>query len=74
LNTWSLSLGKTFSIREGMGLQIRADADNIWNHANFALPANSLSNAGSVISTGTSIIRATSVPMRTMQLSAHFSF
>ncbi len=74
LSTVNLSLSKTFAIREGMGLQIRADADNVFNHASFALPNANLSNSGSVISTGTSNISNTSVPMRNMQLMARFSF
>jgi hypothetical protein len=66
LSTVNLSLGKTFAIREGMGLQIRADADNVFNHPSFALPNANLP--------GTSNISNTSVPMRNMQLSARFSF
>jgi hypothetical protein len=74
LTTVSLSLGKTFAIREGMGLQIRADADNVFNHPNYALPNANLSLTGSAISTGTSNISNTSIPMRNMQLNARFSF
>jgi Carboxypeptidase regulatory-like domain/TonB dependent receptor len=74
LSTVNLSLAKTFTIREGMGLQIRADADNVFNHPSYALPNANLSLTGSSISTGTSNISNTSVPMRNMQLSARFSF
>ena len=74
LSTVNLSLSKTFAIREGMGLQIRADADNVFNHASFALPNNNLSLTGSAVSTGTSNITNTTVPMRNMQLMARFSF
>jgi hypothetical protein len=74
LSTVNLSLAKTFNIREGMGLQLRADADNVFNHASFSLPNANLSLTGSAISTGTSNISNTSVPMRNMQLSARFSF
>ena len=66
LSTVNLSLGKTFNIREGMGLTIRADADNVFNHPSFALPNANLP--------GTSNISNTSVPMRNMQLSARFAF
>jgi hypothetical protein len=38
------------------------------------LPANGLSLTGSTISTGTSKISSTSVPTRTMQVSARLSF
>ena len=74
LSTVNLSLGKTFTLWEEMRLEIRADADNVFNHASFALPNNNLSNSGSVISTGTSNISNTSVPMRNMQLKMRFSF
>jgi hypothetical protein len=74
LSTVNLSLSKTFAITEQVHLQVRADADNVFNHASFALPNANLSNTGSVISTGTSQITNTSVPMRNMQLSARISF
>jgi Carboxypeptidase regulatory-like domain/TonB dependent receptor len=74
LNTWSLSLGKTFAIWEDVRLQVRADADNIWNHPNFALPNANLSLTGSTVSTGTSNISNTSTSMRNMQLSARITF
>ena len=74
LSTVNLSLSKTFAIWESVHLQVRADADNVFNHASFALPNNNLSLTGSTISTGTSNISNTSVPMRNMQLSARISF
>jgi hypothetical protein len=74
LSTVNLSLGKTFAIWEQVRMQVRADADNVFNHASFSLPNNNLSLTGSAISTGTSNISGTSVPMRNMQLSAHITF
>jgi Carboxypeptidase regulatory-like domain/TonB dependent receptor len=74
LSTVNLSLSKTFAIWESVHLQVRADADNVFNHASFALPNANLSLTGSAISTGTSNISNTSVPMRNMQLSARISF
>jgi Carboxypeptidase regulatory-like domain len=74
LSTVDLSLGKTFAIWEQVRLEVRADADNVFNHASFALPNNNLSLTGSAISTGTSNISGTSVPMRNMQLKARISF
>jgi hypothetical protein len=35
-------LAKTFAIWEQIHLQIRADADNAFNHASFGLPSGSL--------------------------------
>jgi Carboxypeptidase regulatory-like domain len=74
LSTVNLSLGKTFAIWEQVRVQVRADADNVFNHASFSLPNNNLSLTGSAVSTGTSNISATSVPMRNMQLSARITF
>jgi hypothetical protein len=74
LKVAGLSLGKTFAIWEQLRLEVRADADNIFNHPSFALPTNNLSLTGSAISTGTSNISNTSVPMRTMELGARFTF
>jgi hypothetical protein len=74
LSTVNLSLGKTFAIWEQVRFEVRADADNVFNHANFALPNNNLSLTGSAISTGTSNISGTSVAMRNMQLKARISF
>ena len=75
LSTVNLSLGKTFNIWEDIHLQIRADAANAFNHASFQLPSNSLTtNAAGGISTGTSTITNTTVPGRTMQLTARITF
>ena len=74
LGTVGLSLGKTFAIWEQVKVEVRADADNVFNHPNFALPTNGLSLTGTAISTGTSVISNTSIPMRNMQLKARISF
>jgi hypothetical protein len=80
----NFSLGKTFAIVENVGLQIRADANNLFNHPSFQLPTSSLaicSNTTSVgcsavgaVQTGTSTIRSTTVGGRTMQLGARLTF
>jgi hypothetical protein len=75
LNTVNLSLGKTFAIWEQVHLQIRADANNAFNHASFGLPSGSLSvNGSGGIATGTSTITSTTVPGRTVQLSGRLTF
>jgi hypothetical protein len=74
LSTVNLSLGKAFAIWEQVRLEIRGDADNAFNHPSFGLLNNGLGLTGSTISTGTSNISSTSVPTRTMQLSARISF
>ena len=42
LTTTNFSLSKTFSIWEQVKLQIRGDADNLFNHPSFGTPANQL--------------------------------
>ncbi len=75
LSTVNLSLGKSFQIWEDVHLQIRADAANAFNHASFALPNAGLTvNSSGAISTGTSTITNTTVPARTMQLTARITF
>jgi Carboxypeptidase regulatory-like domain/TonB dependent receptor len=71
----NLSLGKTFSIWEKVQLQIRADANNAFNHVALGEPNSSLSvGTDGSITTGTSTIRSVSDPGRTMQLSGRISF
>jgi hypothetical protein len=86
----NFSLGKTFAIRESMGLQIRADANNLFNHPSFGLPgpgtplqlsvcsnttsAGCVGSAVGAVATGTSTIRSTTVGGRTMQLGARLTF
>ena len=74
LKTTDLSLGKTFAIWEEVKLQIRGDAQNLFNHPSFGLPANQLTVVNGAISTGTSTINSVTVPSRTMQVSARVSF
>lgn len=64
--TVDLSLGKTFSIREGLRIQIRADAFNALNHTNLGGLQTGInsSNFG----------RLTSAGSRSMQLNARLSF
>ncbi len=88
LDRVNFSLGKTFAIHEAIGLQIRADANNLFNHPSFGLPgpgtplqlsvcSNSTStgcSAVGAVQTGTSTIRTTTVGGRTMQLGARLTF
>jgi hypothetical protein len=86
LDRTNFSLGKTFAIHESIGLQIRADANNIFNHPSFQLPSSSLAvcsdttssgcvgSAVGAVATGTSTIRSTTVGGRTMQLGARLTF
>ncbi len=75
LSRVNLSLGKTFAIWEQVRMQIRADANNIFNHPSFGLPANQLTvNSSGTINTGTSTINSVTVPSRTMSVSARITF
>jgi hypothetical protein len=85
-NRVDLGLGKTFHFTEGIQLEMRADANNAFNHPGFQLPNQQLTvcpssgtlSAGcsgyGAIATGTSTITALTSPGRTMQLSAHVTF
>ncbi len=83
LTNVNFSLGKSFAIWEQVRLQVRADANNVFNHPSFQLPTASLAVCSAVgtgcsavgaVQTGTSTIRSTTVGGRTMQLSARLSF
>jgi hypothetical protein len=85
-NRVNLSLGKTFSITEQVHVQVRADANNAFNHPSFDLPNQELTvcpSSGTLpsgcggygaIATGTSTITKLTDPGRTLQLSAHLTF
>ncbi len=81
LSVVNLSAGKTFTVHEGVQLQIRADSTNAFNHPSFGPPNQSLvpdstPGPGGITTfsqTGTSISQVT-VGGRTMQLNAHLTF
>jgi hypothetical protein len=78
IDTTNLSIGKTFNFIHDVGLQIRADASNVFNHPDFDAPDGNfndpvnLSTPGRPQGAGT--IGATTVGGRNMQLSARISF
>jgi hypothetical protein len=74
LVTTNLSLSKTFAIWESVKLQVRGDAQNLFNHPSFGLPANQLTVANGAVVPGSSTINSVTVPSRTMQVSARLSF
>jgi hypothetical protein len=80
LEVVNLSAGKTFSIAEGIQLQIRADTTNAFNHSNFNLPNFSL-ESGDPGSTSSNPFYGSPTNItslvgggRTMQLNARVSF
>jgi hypothetical protein len=78
IDTTNLSLGKTFNFTEQIGLQIRADASNVFNHPDFDAPDGNfndpvnLSTPGRPQGAGT--IGGTTIGGRNMQISARISF
>jgi len=84
LSNVNFSLGKSFAIWEQVHLQVRADAQNVFNHPSFNLPSASLAvcsnttttgcSAVGAVQTGTSTIRGRTIGGRTMQVGARLSF
>jgi hypothetical protein len=62
-----LSLFKSFPIREAMHFEFRAEAFNVFNHANF-------SNPGSFFNSGFGVISSTIGDPRELQLALKFYF
>ena len=65
---WTLSRRFPITLREGMGLEFRAEAYNLFNHPQFALPAAVAGNAGYAA------INSTSVPNRQLQFALRLEF
>ena len=70
---FDLSLGKNFALREGIGLQFRVDAYNIFNHPSFGVPNTGVAFAGGA-ATSTAFINTTTIGARQFQLDARVSF
>jgi len=74
----NLSGSKIFSIRENIKLQIRADAQNAFNHPSFGVPGDASlggsSGPGTPYTTGTTTINTLTVYGRNVQLGARLSF
>lgn len=79
LNVVNLSGSKTFSIPwESVKLQIRADAQNAFNHPSFGVPGDASlggsNGAGTGYTTGTTAITTTTEGGRNVQLGARLTF
>jgi hypothetical protein len=78
IDTQNLSLGKTFNIYEGIGLQIRGDASNVFNHPNFDAPDGNFNDPVNLSTPdrpqGAGAISNTTVGGRNMQISARIEF
>jgi hypothetical protein len=72
------SLGKNFALKEGIDLQFRIDAYNIFNHPSFANPNTGESfaanSSGVLTPTSAASITSTENGARAFQLDARISF
>lgn len=77
LNVFNLSAAKSFSIplREGMQVEFRADAQNVFNHASFGTPSGTnFSGPDGQPYTSTTPLTSVSVSGRNLQLALRVSF
>ena len=80
----NISVGKTFDMRESVKLQIRADAANAFNHANFNLPGGGIYGLTAYsgqqpgqayrVNENNNQITGTTNGGRSVQLAAHLDF
>jgi hypothetical protein len=75
-SNFNMGLGKTFPIKERLQLQFRADAFNVFNHTNFALPgASGTADISLPYATGGNFgVISTSASARQMQFSLRLDF
>ncbi len=71
-----LSAFKTFRPKEGLSLEVRAEAFNVFNHTNLGLPQSNVTagNAGQITSLAASGGESALGLMRRMQFGARFQF
>jgi len=81
VNTFNFSLAKAFSIpyREGISIQFRADAQNVFNHPSFGTPQGGTAALGGAAGVGqpytnASAINSVTVNGRNLQLALRVSF
>lgn len=79
LDVVNLSAAKDFTLpREGMVLQIRADASNAFNHPSFGVPGDASlggsSGPGTPYTTGTTAITTVTQGGRNLQLGIHLTY
>lgn len=73
LNNWDMALLKNTNFTESKALQLRLEAFNIWNHAQFENP-NSLINSGYPSSGGLFGVVTAAHDPRVLQIAAKFLF
>jgi hypothetical protein len=76
LKLFNMSAAKSFSVAEGIRIEFRADAQNVFNHPSFGFPNTGLggsAGAGTPYTNSTSI-SGTTVGGRNLQLALRVSF
>lgn len=78
LSDVNFSLGKSFALREGIALQLRADASNVLNHPSFGHPDSNFDDPVDLSQpnrpSGAGTISSTTIGGRNLQLGARLSF
>ena len=79
INTFNFSAAKAFTIpwKEGISIQFRADAQNVFNHPSFGTPNNTTLGGAAGVGqpyTGTSPITSLTIGGRNLQLGLRVSF
>ncbi len=72
----NISIAKEFAIRERMGLEIKANAYNAFNHINFSNPDANVGHdtGGGLDDTAAGVISSINGSQRVIELGAHFRF
>lgn len=81
LNNWDMALIKNTKLTESKTLELRLEAFNVWNHAQFNNPSGLINNAnafdpvtGAVTDPGTFGLVTSANPPRILQIGAKFLF
>ena len=74
LASFDASLQKNFAINEKVGLQFRAEAFNLTNRVNFALPGRTVFRSSGSVQGSAGVIRSTKINAREMQFGLKLTF
>lgn len=72
--TWDVGLQKSFSLRENLDLQFRAEGFNLLNRANFGRPGQSVFNSVGAVQGSAGVINDTTTDNRTFQFGLKLGF
>ena len=77
INTFNFSAAKSFAVTEGVGIEFRADAQNVFNHPSFGTPNNTQLGGSPGVGqpySGTGPINSLTIQGRNLQLALKVSF